>query len=184
MIQVLSKLYLAATSTETMLQRSSKLLKLLHNISRYNNDCLYVFQVGYVRKSASTLITCNYGTRYNLCIIRNPQKVFDIRKIGHPEEWKCIFISMSRPISTAARIQKEVNDRLDKSQEKVQQTITELKKENLGQLKERKLDFEPVCTVVDSQSKKEKQQDPAVEGTEGVTAKKGFFSFILSSQFS
>ena len=168
MVQVLSKFYLVATSIGTMLQRSSKLLRLLHNISRYNHDCLYVFQVGYVRRHASTVITCNHNTRYKLHFVTSSQKVFANKKVGHPEAWRWILIPMSRPSSTTVKMGKEETGTLNsKQEENPQQRITELKEENLGQLKERKLDGEPM-SASDDQNKKVKQQDPKTEGTEGV----------------
>lgn len=152
-----------------MLQRAPNLLRLLHNISRYNKDCLYIFQVGYTRRHASTLITCNYNARCKLRIIANPQKIFASKKVEHPEKWRWIFVTTARPISVLAKVQKDQSGDLSKEpQGEVQQRIIELKEENLGQLKERKLDVKPDK----AQAKKEGKQDAKTEGTEGATVKK------------
>ncbi|XP_053973377.1 proton-coupled zinc antiporter SLC30A9, mitochondrial [Hylaeus volcanicus] len=146
-----------------MLKQSTKIPKLLHNISRYNNDYLYIFQVGYTKRCASTLITCNHNTKYRLRIVTNSQKVFGTKIIGHPEKWSWIFIAMSRSISVLAKTQKDDSGNLVKKPKgPLQQTIIELKAENLGQLKERKLDVDPVSTA-DDQKKKFKQQELTAE---------------------
>ncbi|CAK9825883.1 Zinc transporter 9 [Anthophora retusa] len=149
-----------------MLQRAPNLLRDLHIINRYNKHCLYVFQVGYVRRHAGTLITCNHNTRCKLHIIANPQKIF-LKE--HAERWRCVFVAMTRQISVITKVQKEQSDNVGKTPEDgVQQTIIELKEENLGQLKERKLDVKPS----DSQDIKENEEAPKLEGAEGTAAKK------------
>ncbi|XP_076235999.1 solute carrier family 30 member 9 [Calliopsis andreniformis] len=153
-----------------MLQQSSKLLKHFRNITYLNHDCLYIFQFGYLKRHASSLITCNHNTRYKLHIIASSQKLSSGKKLGHPDEWRHVFISIFRPISVVSKMQKEEGENVDKPQENLQQRIIELKEENLGQLKERKLDVEPIFTK-DNQNNKEKP-DLTMESTEGVTAKK------------
>lgn len=127
-----------------------------------------MFQVRYARKYTNTLITCNYNTRCKLQIIANPQKIFAAKRIGYPQEWRWIFISMSRPISVIAKVQKEISaDTSKKTESEVEQTIIELKKENLGQLKERKLDVKS-----DDNQAKEVQQNLKTEGIEENIIKK------------
>ncbi|XP_076619369.1 solute carrier family 30 member 9 [Colletes latitarsis] len=146
-----------------MIQRSTKLLRLLYNTSRYNNDCLYIFQVGYAKRCASTLLTHNHNTKCKLSIITYGQEIFGTKIRGHSEEWKWILITMTRSISVVAKMQKDKSGNLvKKPEDQSQHTIIELKEENLGQLKERKLDVKPVSTV-DNQSNKQKQQDHTVE---------------------
>lgn len=150
-----------------MLRRSSKILRLLHNIGRYNNDCLYIFQVGYVKRCASTSVTCNHNTKY-IQIVTNS---LGSRKGGQANDQRWILIPMSRSISVFTKTQKEESGNIVQKPEEPAQRIIELKEENLGQLKERKLSMEPVSTS-DDQTKKEKPQDVAVEGTEVAAAKK------------
>ncbi|XP_076175866.1 solute carrier family 30 member 9 isoform X2 [Ptiloglossa arizonensis] len=69
---------------------------------------------------------------------------------------------MTRSISVAAKTWKDESGNMVKKPDHLQQTIIELKEENLGQLKERKLNVEPISTV-DNQSKKQKQQDLKAE---------------------
>ncbi|XP_043253174.1 zinc transporter 9 isoform X2 [Colletes gigas] len=146
-----------------MIQRSTKLLRLLYNTSRYNNDCLYIFQVGYAKRCASTLLTHNHNTKCKLNVITYGQEAFGTKIMGHSEEWKWILITMTRSISVVAKMQKDKSGNLvKKPEDQSQHTIIEFKEENLGQLKERKLDVKPVPTV-DNQSNKQKQQDHTVE---------------------
>lgn len=164
-----------------MLQRSAKLLRVFHNISRYSNDCLYIFQVGYARRCATTLITCNHNTRYKLqdtIQIVTSSQVFGTRTVGHQKQWKWLLVAMTRSISVAAKTWKDESGNMVKKPDHLQQTIIELKEENLGQLKERKLNVEPISTV-DNQSKKQKQQDLKAEGMTDVSIKKDFFYQVI-----
>ncbi|XP_017879182.1 zinc transporter 9 [Ceratina calcarata] len=125
-----------------MLQRAPNLLRLIHNVSRCNKDCLYIFQVGCTKRHTG-LITCNYSARCKLHVIAS-SPVFAAKAKGaeHLPEWRWLLVTTSRrPISVVARLQKDEQGG-DRKQcdEQVQQRIIELKKENLGQLKERKLD--------------------------------------------
>ncbi|XP_017788402.1 PREDICTED: zinc transporter 9 [Habropoda laboriosa] len=143
-----------------MLQRAPNLLRVLHTINRYNKHCLYIFQVGYIRRHASTLITCNHNTRCKLHIVANPQKMFGAKTGEHPARWRCVFVTTTRPISVITKVQKEESGDLgNKSGDGVQQTIIELKGENLGQLKEQKLDVK----LSGSQDKTESQQASKAE---------------------
>ena len=138
-----------------MLHRTPNLRRFLQNISSHSKDYLYVFQVGYTRRHSSTLIKCNYGAKCKLHIIANSQKVFT-NKIGYPEEMRLILTAMPRSISIFTKVQKEQPGNISKPEDEAQQTIIELKEENLGQLKERKLDVKST-SVGDNQNKKEKQ---------------------------
>lgn len=103
-----------------------------------------MFQVGYAKRHTSTLITYNYNIGGKLHRIANPQKIFNAKKREHSQKWRWIFVTMSKPISVIAKVQKEDTGKINKqSENNVQQTIIELKEENLGQLKERKLDVKP-----------------------------------------
>lgn len=125
-----------------------------------------MFQVGYAKRHTSTLITYNYNIGGKLHRIANPQKIFNAKKREHSQKWRWIFVTMSKPISVIAKVQKEDTGNINKqSESNVQQTIIELKEENLGQLKERKLDVKPDET-------KEGQQNLKTEGTEGNIVKK------------
>lgn len=150
-----------------MLQRAPNLLKVLQNISHCNKEYLYMFQVGYARRHASTLITCNYNARYKVQIVANPRKIFSVNSVQHSQEWRWILITVSKPISVIAKVQKEETGNSSKKTESNVQTIIELKKENLGQLKERKLDVKS-----DDSQAKEAQQNAKTEGTEGNVVKK------------
>lgn len=115
------------------------------------------------------MITYNNNVRHKLHIVTNPQKIFGIYRIQHPQEWRWIFVTMSRQFSVTTKVQKEeLAGESKKVGSEVEQTIIELKEENLGQLKERKLDVK----TDDSQDKKDGPQDPKAEGTEGATVKK------------
>lgn len=67
-----------------------------------------------------------------------------------------ILAATPRSISILTKVQKEQSGNTNKSEDEAQQTIIELKEENLGQLKERKLDVTP-ASAGDNQNKKEKQ---------------------------
>nr|XP_003700849.1 PREDICTED: zinc transporter 9 isoform X1 [Megachile rotundata]XP_012135115.1 PREDICTED: zinc transporter 9 isoform X1 [Megachile rotundata]XP_012135116.1 PREDICTED: zinc transporter 9 isoform X1 [Megachile rotundata] len=139
-----------------MLHRSLYLSRFLRNISHNNKDYLSIFQEVYTKRHASTLITCNHGARCKLHIADNSQKVFSKSKINNLNELKWLFLTMSRSISVITRVQKEESGNVgDKTSGDVQKII-ELKAENLGQLKERKLDVESNASSDDNQSKKEK----------------------------
>ncbi|XP_078048939.1 solute carrier family 30 member 9 isoform X2 [Augochlora pura] len=143
-----------------MFRRSSKLLRLIHNTGRYNNNCLYIFQVGYVKRCASTLITCNRNTKCMLHVINNSHS---LKKGGQTNDQRWIFIPTSRSISVYTKTQKDDSANVvQKTEEQHPQRIIELKEENLGQLKERQLSVEPLATT-DDLTKKEKPQDVAVE---------------------
>ncbi|XP_076375738.1 solute carrier family 30 member 9 isoform X2 [Megalopta genalis] len=143
-----------------MFRRSSKLLRLIHNIGRYNNDCVYIFQVGYVKRCASTLITCNRSTRCKLHVVNNS---LSLKRGGQMNDHRWILIPTSRSISVFTKLQKEDSSNVvQKTEEQPAQRIIELKEENLGQLKERQLTLEPVSTT-DDHIKKEKSQDIGVE---------------------
>lgn len=87
---------------------------------------------------------------------------------------------MSKPISVIAKVQKDETGHVNKPPaEDVQPRITELKGENLGQLKERKLDV----NSTDSQEKKGAQQNAKTEGTDGIVVKKGFL-FLFQTNCS
>lgn len=140
-----------------MLQRVPNLLKVLHN-----KECLYMFQIGYARRHMSTLITYNYNTRYKVQIDANPQKIFTANNVKHLQEWRWILITISKPISVIAKVQKEETVDSSKSTQNNVQRIIELKEKNLGQLKERNLDVKP-----DDNQTKEGQQNLKTEGTKG-----------------
>lgn len=126
-----------------------------------------MFQVGYARRHVSTLITCNYNARYKVQIVANPRKIFSINSVQHSQEWRWILITVSKPISVIAKVQKEEIGNSSTKTESDVQKIIELKKENLGQLKERKLDVKS-----DESQAKESQQNVKTEGTEGNIVKK------------
>ncbi|XP_031834580.1 solute carrier family 30 member 9 [Nomia melanderi] len=148
-----------------MIQRSSKLLRLLHNISRHNNDCLYIFQVGYVKRCASTMITCNHNARYKLQNITN---TVGLKERGQMHDQRWIFIPMCKPISIFARTQKEESGNKGKNSEELKQRVIELKEDDLGQLKEVTLNVKPVSTT-DDQAKQEKSEK---DGTKEAKKKK------------
>ncbi|CAL7936861.1 unnamed protein product [Xylocopa violacea] len=101
-------------------------------------------------------------------MVTNPQKIFGIRRIEHPQEWRWIFVTTFKHSSVTTKVQKEESASENKKLEgEVEQRIIELKEENLGQLKERTLGVKSD----DSQCKKDGQQDPKAGG-EGTTAKK------------
>ncbi|KAF3427474.1 hypothetical protein E2986_05954 [Frieseomelitta varia] len=141
-----------------MLKRAPNLLKFLQNISHYNKEYLYMFQVGYARRHVSTLITCNYNARYKVQIVANPRKIFSVNSVQHSQEWRWILITVSKPISVIAKVQKEETGNSSKKTESDVQKIIELKQENLGQLKERKLDVKS-----DESQAKEGQQNAKTE---------------------
>ncbi|XP_003393925.1 zinc transporter 9 [Bombus affinis] len=150
-----------------MLQRVPNLLKVFHNISHYNKECLYMFQIGYARRHINTLITYNYNTRYKVQIVANPQKIFTANNVKHLQEWRWILITISKPISVIAKVQKEETIDSSKSTQNNVQRIIELKEENLGQLKERNLDVKP-----DDNQTKEGQQNLKTEVKKKKTEKR------------
>ena len=100
-------------------------------------------------------------------IVANPQKIFTANNVKHLQEWRWILITISKPISVIAKVQKEETIDSSKSTQNNVQRIIELKEENLGQLKERNLDVKP-----DDNQTKEGQQNLKTEGTKGNIVRK------------